>query len=488
MKDKILKTVTPESVGVPSEAVLNYVNTLEKKGVNLHSFIMLKDGKIFAEGYYPPFSEEKLQRLYSVSKSFTAVAIGLMQDEGKIKISDKICKYFPEYLPQNIHPFLSDMKIEDMLKMSTCFTDYMDFEFDSKWKEKYFSYKPDHPAGTIFRYSTMATHMLAVLVEKLSGKKLLDYMRERMLDETGFSKDAWCVEAPDGSSWGGSGIMATLRDLAKFAEVLLNGGRFNGKQLISEEFVKKATTTQIDIDVDEGGFWKGYGYQIWTMKDGSFCFRGMGSQHAICIPHKNMVVCLTCDNQGIPNNDALIFEELFERFVPAVTDEKLTEGKAFDDLAKKCKTLCLKLQKGEMKSSYDKIINGAAYKLSDNVMNISKVKFLLNDDEGAVTLFTERGEKTVKFGFGKNVAFEFPEDYYYERIGTKSKKHYPALASAAWTDDMKLTVRIYTVGAYLGNITMAFSFKGDDIGIMMIKNAEWFFDEYHGYAGGTKEE
>lgn len=73
MKDKILKTVTPESVGVPSEAVLNYIGTLEKKGVNLHSFIMLKDGKIFAEGYYPPFSEDRLQRLYSVSKSFTVL-------------------------------------------------------------------------------------------------------------------------------------------------------------------------------------------------------------------------------------------------------------------------------------------------------------------------------------------------------------------------------------------------------------------------------
>ena len=172
------------------------------------------------EGYYPLFSEDRLQRLYSVSKSFTAVAVGLMADEGKIKISDKICEYFPEYLPQNIHPFLSDMKIEDMLKMSTCFTDYMDFEFDSKWKENISAISPTIRRA---RFSDIQQWQLICwrcLLKSLAAKNCFDYMREIMLDEIGFSKEAWCVEAPDSNSWGGSGIMATLRDLAKFATVL----------------------------------------------------------------------------------------------------------------------------------------------------------------------------------------------------------------------------------------------------------------------------
>ena len=106
MKDTVLKTTTPESVGISSKVIREYIESLIERGVNLHSFLVMRDGKICAEGYCPPYTEDKLQRMYSISKTFSSAAIGMMVTEGRIKLSDKITDYFPEYVPENPHKYL----------------------------------------------------------------------------------------------------------------------------------------------------------------------------------------------------------------------------------------------------------------------------------------------------------------------------------------------------------------------------------------------
>ena len=486
MKDTMLETVLPESVGVSSKAVLDYINKMEERGVNLHSFLMMRQGKICAEGYWEPYSEEKLQRMYSISKTFTSAAIGLLLDEGKIGLHDKIADYFPEYLPSNPHPYILDIEIEDMLKMAVAFTETNHTDKSEHWVKDFFNAAPSHPSGTMFRYDTSASHTLCALVEKLTGMKMLDYMYERFLRHLGFSKDAWCIEGPDGYSWGGSGVVATLRDLAKFASVFLNEGKFNGRQLISREYVKKATSRQLDLDVFYGTFWTDYGYQIWILKNGGFAFRGMGSQHAICFPKEDFLFCCTADNQGTPLCDFLIYEELINHFIPTLKEEKLEENEYCIKLKEKCKNLRLSVQKGNKTSVVQEKINGKVYELEDNPMGISSLSFSFMGDEGTMCYKTPRGDKELKFGFGKHVEYLFPEThYYYERIAKPSGKKYRAISSAAWTEEDKLVIRTHTIDEFLGNITMSFSFKDKEIGVLMLKNAEWFFEEYHGYAGGS---
>ena len=491
MKDNKLITVTPESVGIPSKAIRDYIEALIDRKVNLHSFLVLKNGKICAEGYCPPYKEDKLQRLYSISKTFTSMAIGLLADEGKICLDDQVISYFPEYLPEKIHPWLADLKIRDLLRMSSVFSELNHAPESGPWVKAYLNGPVTHPSGSIFMYDTAASHTLCVLVEKISGMTMLEYMRKRFLDPIGFSEDAWCVKGTDGFSWGGSGVMATLRDLAKFACTVMNGGRFDGKQLLPEAYVKAATTRQIYNDRNKDGsrLSEGYGYQVWMLPEGAFAFWGMGSQCAICFPKFDLIFCCTADNQGADVKEKLIFEEIYHRLIPFISDQPVTENeKEYDKLLKMCKEIRLSVVEGKTNSAVKEKVNDTVYVMEENPMKWSEICLSFNGDEGVLRYKTPRGSKEIYFGLGKHVEYAFPEThYYYEQIGLPSGKGYRAWSSAAWVDENTLVIRTETLDEYLGNMTMTISFKDDDVGIAILKSAEYFFDEYQGMAGGRKK-
>lgn len=138
------------------------------------------------------------------AKSFVSVAIGMLQDEGKITIQDKIASYFPEKLPEYLHPYIADASIRDLLMMSTPFQDStytVSLNPENDWIRSFFECEPSHRAGQIFSYDTSATTVLTALVEKLSGMELLDYLRSKGFDEMGFSREAICVKTPDGKDF-----------------------------------------------------------------------------------------------------------------------------------------------------------------------------------------------------------------------------------------------------------------------------------------------
>ena len=153
-----------------------------------------------------------------------------LADEGKISLDDKIADHFPDRIGEGIPPLIAEMTIRDMLMMSTChkYSTYTGEDMD--WLHTFFHphHEPDHPAGTEFRYDTSATYTMDVLVERLTGKTFLEYLKDKALRELGFSEDAWCVEAPEGYAWGGSGVECTTRDLARFASIFMGGGGFGG--------------------------------------------------------------------------------------------------------------------------------------------------------------------------------------------------------------------------------------------------------------------
>lgn len=485
MRDSLLQTVSPESVGISSGAISDYIDGVIGRGVNLHSFIMMRHGKICAEGYCPPYTEDRLQRMYSMSKSFTAIAVGLMIDEGKISLNDKVADYFPEYMPENPHPYVLSMTIEDLLKMATPFTLTNHHDKGGPWVKTFFNSVVTHAPGSTFLYATAAPHTLCALVEKISGMSMLDFMRTRLLDEIGFSKESYCIKGTDGYSWGGSGIMATLRDLAKVASVLLNGGSFRGRQLISEEYVKRATSCRIYTPPRNAYLGGGYGYQIWMMKDGGFAFHGQGSQYAVCFPEKDFLFCCTAGEQGSEINDYLIVEQLYETVLPVIGESLDENPDALIALRNKCAQMQLKTQCGAGSSPMVESINGRSFILDENPMDISELTFSFFDKRGVLSYRRAGEDKKIEFGFGQNVEFLFPEKHYYgEQIGVPSGKEYRAYASAGWVNPETLIIRIMTLDEYLGTLTMRFSFKDDDITVLMGKNAEWFFDEYQGIAGG----
>ncbi len=299
----VWKEGKPEDCGIPAKAVAGLENMLDEMRVRIHGYMLIKGDCILAERYYAPFHRGSLHRMYSVAKSFTALAVGLLVKNGLVKPEDRICNYFPEKLPEGgAHPWCREMTIRDMLTMRTCHASTTFKRYGGKdWTESFFRVEPDHVPGTVFSYDTSSPHVLAALVEKLTGKKMLDYMREEMLDELGFSKEAYMIPDPAGVSQGGSGLMCTLRDLAVVAHLCNRLGTLQGREYLSLDYMREAVSCQVPTDLhpvpDEQ---QGYGYFFWKPREEGFTFFGMGGQLAVCFPQYDFCYITMADTIGNP--------------------------------------------------------------------------------------------------------------------------------------------------------------------------------------------
>ncbi|MFN8440298.1 MAG: serine hydrolase [Caldilineaceae bacterium] len=475
---------SPESVGIPSQAILNFLQRIDRERINMHGFLLVRHNRIAAEGYWSPWSAERKHRMYSISKSFVALSVGLMIDQGRLSLDDRVADYFTEKVPATLHPWLVASTVRDLLRMATAHSSTSYTRDDPDWVWTFFNKLPSHPPGTIFSYDTAATVVLNAIVEQLAGTPFLDYMRPRFLDRIGFSADAWCVRRPEGGSWGGSGVICTLRDMAKVALVCLNGGRWGAEQILSESYIRAATARQIDNSL--GGN-DGYGYQIWCEKENGFSFRGMGSQYALCFPDKEFLFACIADTQGAPTGSpipAVMWEEIY----PHLADAPLPEDRnAQVALTAKIKQLTMLPLPGNLTAKVTSAVNGAWYALEENPMGISRMRLVFDGDQGAWEYTNKQGDNRLLFGIGRMVAGKFPQrNYFGEQIGVASGIPYECLASAAWVDEQTLNLEVYITDDYLGGLRISFAFKREEIGVFMTKQAEWFLDEYSGFAGGKR--
>lgn len=475
---------SPESVGIPSQAILKFLQRIDAERINMHGFLLVRHNQIAAEGYWAPWSAERKHRMYSISKSFVALAVGLMIDEGRLTLSDQVATYFPDKVPATLHPWLAEATVRDLLIMATPHSTTSYTRTDPDWVWTFFNKAPSHPPGTIFAYDTAATVVLNAIVEQLAGQPFLDYMRPRFLDRIGFSADAWCVRRPEGGSWGGSGVICTLRDMAKVALACMNGGRWGAEQLLPAEYVCAATTMQIDNSI--GGN-DGYGYQIWCEKANGFSFRGMGSQYALCFPDKEFLFACIADTQGAPAGSAIpavMWEELY----PHLADEPLPEDQnAQAALSAKVAQLAVQPLPGHPDAPATAAVNGVWYGLEENPMGITRMRLSFHGDQGVWEYTNGQGDNLLRFGIGRVLAGKFPQrNYFGEQIGVIPGSEYDCLASAAWIDAQTFNLEVAITDNYLGGLRISFAFKGEEIGIFMTKQAEWFLDEYTGFAGGKR--
>ncbi|MEZ4714107.1 MAG: serine hydrolase [Caldilineaceae bacterium] len=450
----------------------------------MHGFLLVRRNQIAAEGYWAPWSAARKHRMYSVSKSFVALAVGMMIDEGRLTLADRVADYFPDKLPVNLHPWLADSTVRDLLMMATAHSSTSYTRDDPDWVWTFFNRTPSHPPGAIFAYDTAATVVLTAIVERLAGAPFLDYMRPRFLDRIGFSADAWCVRTPEGGSWGGSGVICTLRDMAKVALACMNGGLWGDAQLLPAAYVAAATAKQIDNAIRGHG---GYGYQIWREKANGFSFRGMGSQYAICLPDQEFMFTCIADTQGAPSGSA-IPDVMWEEIFPHLADAPLPEDPdAHAALTAKIEQLAVLPLPGNSDAPVAADVNGAWYTLEENPMGITRMRLSFNGDQGVWEYTNGQGDNVLPFGIGRVLAGKFPQrNYFGAQIGAIPGIEYDCLASAAWVDGQTLNMEIYITDIYLGGLRISFAFEGDEIGVFMTKQAEWFLDEYDGFAGGRR--
>ena len=303
---------------VPENAILSFLDKLKAEGCLLHGFAMLDRGKLLAEGYWAPFHKDALHRMYSVGKSFVSLAIGLLWEEGKLALDDPICRYFPEKCPkEGPHPWLAQLTIRQILTMTTCHSRTTYKQYDGDWVESFFRVAPSNLPGAVFSYDTSATHVLSALAERLSGRKLMEYLREKCLDQIGVSKEAYFIPDPSGVSQGGSGLMCTLRDVLSVAELVMNEGVFRGRELVPAEYIREAAACQVKTSHQQAYDEQfGYGYQIWRGRHHSFYFYGIGGQLAVCLPREQFILVTMGNTLENKNGIKDIFDAFYDIIYP----------------------------------------------------------------------------------------------------------------------------------------------------------------------------
>ena len=482
--------ITPEQAGISSAEVAEFVRMLERHGATTHSILMMKGENLFAEYYWKPFDRKFRHRMYSQTKSYVSLAIGLLEEDGKLSLDDKLLDYFADKADGEVKKYLPDLTIREMLMMSTA--GGPSYWFTSKDPDRTHMYVNEaggaRPSGTLWEYDSAGSQVLASLAEKLTGKPLMDFLRERIFNEIGTFQTAEILKTRNNDSWGDSALVCTPRDMISGGRFVMNYGNWHGKQLLNEKYLREATSRLVDNN--ETGFETalshGYGYQIWRTEMDGFGFIGMGDQLTVCVPSKDLIFVITSDNQGFAPIRTYILNGFFDRIARKMADEPLPENPAaYADLMELTSNLRLRAVSGETESPLIDKLNGVEYECAKNPMGWQNFKFGFDGTHGTLTYTNAQGEKVLPFGIGYNVFGKFPQLGYSNDHGgvrTTDGFMYDDAVSLAFRDDHKLMMRVQIIDRYFGNFTMIFAFKGDEAVVTMSKTAEDFLGEYQGTA------
>ena len=509
----------PEEVGIPSSCIKKLMLVLDEKEIPMHSLLIMKDDKLVLEKYYAPYQRDTLHRMFSISKSLTALGISLLEDEGKLSLDDPIVKYFPEFTSENTHPWIKMTTIKNMLMMCTCHasTTYK-VDMKTNWVQSFFTVAPTHKPGTVFHYDTSAAHVLCALVEKLSDTDLLSYLKGKALKYLDFSEDSYMIKDPFGVSMGGSGLMATPMDLLKITYLLDKKGTVicsDGieRTLINPSFILAATGNLSDTCMTAPilGEAQGYGMQIWQNEKGGFLLYGMGGQLGIAIPDKNMLIVTTADTQGIQGGNQIIYDSIYEHLYPYVKRTPINNisdenQSAYDSMKETADSLAIMPPRlpGSRKSDIVPRFFGYDIKDAEDVHqnqntirhdgdnHFIKLKYALSENRSGFTSMTvslsEDGYSSLRFrvpdgdsekkydisfGIGKMCEGEFPI----------YKTHYTA--GAIWLRENVLFIKVHLIGESVGSIRFEIYFEKDDVTVFMRKIEETYFKEFDGHLYGT---
>lgn len=485
---------TPEEAGISSRDVLGYIKALDRCNLKTHGIIMARGNKIIAEGYYAPYQKDTKHRMYSVSKSFVAIAVGFAEQDGLLSLDDKFMQYFPEYENELTLERYHETTIRDMISMQSCMADNALWWGKPDRAQSYFTVPSNQIAGTNYFYDSAGSFLLGCIVEKLTGMPFMEYLKKKCLDDIGFSKDAYCLKAPGNWSHGDSGVMCTTYDLLLFARFVMNKGTWEGKRYLNEEFMSAAISKQTD-NSEKGApnpYSKhGYGYLIWKMPRDGFAFIGMADQIAICDPKTDFIFVITSENHNSHGGASrlLMYDRLYVDIIEKLADQPLAEDtKALSELNDYLATRKLPYLTGEpTNEALAQKINGVTYALETNPMGISDIKVTLDGDKGTLTYHNEDGENRLHFGFGYNLYDKFPSK---KRMSITASVYedgqYDCGTSAAWLMKDKLQIFSQVIDTYIGNVLITLGFKDDRVSVSMVKYAQRILDHYDGHTVGKK--
>lgn len=395
----------PEAEGVSSKHILAFLDSVAERRHELHSFMFLRHGKVIAEGWWNPYEPELKHTLNSVSKSFTSTAVGFAVSEGKLSLEDKVISFFPEYLPDTVSVNLSNLRIRDLLSMSTGMMREPPLNGDDIWIKSFLALPVLNEPGTTYRYSSVASYMLSAIITKVTGQKVIDFLKPRLFDPLQIAGMDWETDAY-GINTGGWGLRLKTEDLARFGQFYLQKGKWNGKQLLPKEWIEEATSVKIYQNPEmsiakrdsSNDAVQGYCYHFWRARHNSYQANGANGQFIVVIPDKDAVVVFTADSPDMWGEIGMIWEFLY----PGIRDKALPEDKASsDELKHRLANLALPLPAGNSNDAIVSLISGKTFTFTQNDKNLQSINLEFRDDLCLLRMKTDTASFDFSFAAGR---------------------------------------------------------------------------------------
>jgi CubicO group peptidase (beta-lactamase class C family) len=315
---------TPESV---AEAMNNFFEGAAADSLDVHSVMIVKNGDVIFSQWQSEGVDSVPHILNSVSKTFTATAVGLAIADGKMSLEDKVIDYFPDKLPKNVSENLKAMTVRDLLTMSCGHDDDptgIIRNAEQDWVSAFLAYPVEHEPGTFYCYNSLGSYVLSAIVQQVTGEKVVDYLTPRLFEPLHIDKPRW-DESPQGINTGGWGLYLKTEDLAKMGQLLLQNGVWNGETVIPEDWVNEMSKKQVEsvnpgtrleqaeergMTTETSDWMQGYGYQMWRCRPNCYRADGANGQFIIVVPEKSVVIAITSNVQDMQGELNLVWNHI----------------------------------------------------------------------------------------------------------------------------------------------------------------------------------
>ncbi|GHB57458.1 serine hydrolase domain-containing protein [Persicitalea jodogahamensis] len=456
-----LPRATPESQGVDTEGILNFLQAIQVSDLQWHSFMLLRHGKVVAEAWWDPFAPEYKHTLYSLSKSFTSTAIGFLVSAGKISVDDPVLKFFPKEAPASPSENLQAMTIKNLLTMNTGqdadTLPALRSAGEQSWVKTFLAQPVPHAPGSHFVYNTGATYILGAILHSVTGKTLEEYLEPRFFKPLGITGYDW-EKSPQGLNTAGYGLRVKTEDIARFGQFYLQKGQWDGKQLLPASWIEEATSKQTESQQGDSDWSQGYGYQFWRCKPGFYRGDGAYGQFCFVMPEQDAVLVMTSESWDLQKSMNIAYETL----LPAFSDGTLPENAVKQGFLKKeISQLSLPVSRGSVSSDLATRYSDKPFKLDKNPYGISQLAVGFYPKNCVLKMTTPKGVEKVTFGWEKwvlnpeerKLLFPVPT-----RLETPSK----IAGTATWTDESTLQLNMKFVTAIHGD-QITLTFDGDKV-------------------------
>ena len=491
-----LSRSTPEQQGVSSASILRFLEGVSAARIELHSFMLVRHGFVVAETWWAPYRRNAPHWLYSLSKSFTSTAVGFAVADGRLNVSDRVVDFFPGQLPQTVSENLAALQIKHLLSMSVghkadSVATIVGNAAQPDWVRTFLSLPIEHAPGEVFLYDTGATFMLSAIVQKVTGEKVVDYLQPRLFAPLEIGEKSW-DESPLGINTGGWGLSVTTETLAKFGQLYLQKGRWNGKQVLPATWVEEATSFKIQQPVSwnsgsdpaaqidhsdpvaalaklkqSSDWYQGYAYQFWRCRHNAFRGDGAFGQFCVVMPDEDAVVAITSETGNLQG----ILDLVWGQLLPGMSSGRANSLRGPSrELTRTLNTRVLPLPAGKRSSPMAAKVDGRKFVFESNSLGVVAATLTFNGDNCVLALNTAKGSSKINCGLTRwldgvsDLPGEPPA-----LLPRKESGPVTVAVAGAWSSDdtFEMQWRFY---ATPHRDNLIFEFSGDDVHLQFLNS------------------